>query len=107
MRIIKSAALQGYARKHPRARSSLVLWTEITKHAQWSNYTEVRNTFNSADPVQLESGRTVTVFNIAGNDFRLITAIHYTPTNPLRGRVYIREFLTHSEYTKGKWKDRH
>jgi mRNA interferase HigB len=107
MRIIKSAALDEYAQTHSRARTSLAIWAAITKHAQWSNYTEVRYTFNSADPVTLKSGRTVTVFNIAGNDFRLITAIHYTPANPQKGRVYIREFLTHAEYTKGEWKERH
>jgi mRNA interferase HigB len=39
------------------------------------------------------------VFNIAGNKFRLITAIHINT-----GTVYIRDVLTHSEYDKGRWK---
>ncbi len=42
-----------------------------------------------------------TVFNIKGNAYRLITAIHYD-----RGRIYIRELLTHAEYDKGDWKQR-
>jgi mRNA interferase HigB len=47
----------------------------------------------------VESGRTVTVFNIT-NDFRLITAIHYN-----RREVFTLRFLTHAEYDKGAWKN--
>lgn len=57
--------------------------------------------------VRLPSGRSIVVFNIAGNEFRLITAIHYTPKNIKKGRVYLREFLTHAEYDKNEWKERH
>jgi mRNA interferase HigB len=39
------------------------------------------------------------VFNVCGNDFRLIVAIHYN-----RGIVYTLRFLTHAEYSKDKWK---
>jgi mRNA interferase HigB len=40
-----------------------------------------------------------TVFNIAGNKFRLIVAIHYN-----RKKVYIRHALTHAEYSRGHWR---
>jgi mRNA interferase HigB len=40
-----------------------------------------------------------TVFNIAGNKYRLIAAIKYR-----WAVVYIRAILTHVEYNKGKWK---
>ena len=40
-----------------------------------------------------------TVFNIGGNKYRLIAAIHYN-----RGRVYIRAILTHRDYDRGIWK---
>lgn len=39
------------------------------------------------------------VFNIGGNKVRLIAAIHFN-----RGKIYIREILTHSEYDRGDWK---
>jgi mRNA interferase HigB len=39
------------------------------------------------------------VFNIAGNTYRLIAAIHFN-----RGRVYVRHVLTHQEYRRGAWK---
>ncbi|MCB1087228.1 MAG: type II toxin-antitoxin system HigB family toxin [Verrucomicrobiae bacterium] len=107
MRIIKVLTLEGYARRHARAAASLRTWTSVVRAAAWKNFAEVRMTFSNADQVRLPSGRTITVFNLAGNEFRLITAIHFHSENPERGRVYIREFLTHAEYSKDQWKERH
>jgi mRNA interferase HigB len=42
----------------------------------------------------------VTCFNIRGNDYRLITAIHYN-----LGKVFVLRFMTHAKYDKGRWKD--
>jgi mRNA interferase HigB len=39
------------------------------------------------------------VFNIGGNKYRLIAAIHFN-----RQKVYIRHVLTHPEYDRGRWK---
>ncbi len=39
------------------------------------------------------------VFNIGGGKYRLITSIHFN-----RGKVYIRNVLTHREYDRGAWK---
>ena len=56
---------------------------------------EVRATFRHADQVG-----TCMVFNIKGNDYRLITKIDYAYQ-----KVFIKYVLTHPEYDKGKWKD--
>jgi mRNA interferase HigB len=40
------------------------------------------------------------VFNIGGNKYRLIAAVHFN-----RRKVYVRHVLTHAEYDKGKWKE--
>ena len=40
------------------------------------------------------------VFNIKGNRYRLIVAIHYD-----RQLVYVLRFLTHAEYSKDMWKN--
>lgn len=68
--------------------------------ARWRNLVDVRRAFPHADAVAVGSGRTVVVFNIAGNNYRLITAIHYNTQ-----LVYALRFLTHAEYDKGAWKD--
>ncbi len=67
----------------------------------WKNLVDTRKTFPHADQVKVKSERTVTVFNICGNDFRLITAIHYD-----RQKIFVLNFLTHAEYTKDTWKGR-
>jgi hypothetical protein len=41
-----------------------------------------------------------TVFNVGGNKYHLIGAIHYN-----RGKVYVRHVLTHKEYDRGHGKD--
>jgi mRNA interferase HigB len=54
----------------------------------------LHQTFPSADLVER-----LTVFNIAGNKFRLITRVEYQ-----RQEIYIRNVLTHAEYDKEDWK---
>ena len=53
----------------------------------------MRAFYGSADQV----GK-FTVFNIAGNKYRMITVIHFNT-----GRVYVRRILTHAEYDRGAW----
>jgi mRNA interferase HigB len=48
----------------------------------------------------VKSGKPVTVFNIAGNKYRLIAAIHYN-----RQIVYTLRIMSHAEYSRAKWKD--
>jgi len=69
-------------------------WYRITKRAEWQNLAEVRRDFRHADVV----GRR-TVFNIKGNDYRLIARVNYH-----RRRVFILHILTHEAYMRGAWK---
>jgi mRNA interferase HigB len=95
MHVITRKRLNVFADLHPDARSSLANWYREMKMGRFDSIDEIRAIFPSADKV----GK-LTVFNIAGNKFRLIAAIHYN-----RKRIYIRAVLTHSEYTKGDWKE--
>jgi mRNA interferase HigB len=100
MRIIKDSRLRQYAKQYSRASVSLKKWSIVTRRATWESFEDVKNTFRSADQIMLSSGHRVVVFNIGGNAFRLITAVHYN-----RGIVYIRKFLTYSQYSKEDWKN--
>lgn len=91
--MISKAAIREFAKKHDDALEPLMHWYYITKRARWANLVEVREDFRHADVVGL-----YTVFNIAGNRYRLIAAIKYR-----WAVVYVREILTHVEYNKGKW----
>jgi mRNA interferase HigB len=100
MRIIKRATLAAYWRRNPFAESGLLHWHRVTKAARWASLQDVRAVFPHADPVTVKSGRTVVVFNIGGNRYRLITAIHYN-----RQLVFTLMVLTHGQYDQGKWKE--
>jgi mRNA interferase HigB len=97
MRIIDKKALASFYRIHADGRKPLLSWYDIVKRASFQNLQEVRQAFGSAEAV----GK-VTVFDIKGNDYRLITAMHYNTQV-----VFIREVMTHADYSKNEWQKRH
>ena len=99
MRIIKKAFLVAAGRKHPPATRHLDVWRKTVKAAMWRNLVEVRRTYPDTDAVKVRSGRTVLIFNIRRNDYRLIVAAHFNTQI-----VYTLCFMTHAEYSKGRWK---
>jgi len=92
--VISKKKLREFWEMYPRARPALESWFQVARRAEWDSFAEVRRTFGSADRV----GRFV-VFDIGGNKYRLIAAIHFN-----RGKLFVRHVLTHVEYDKGKWK---
>jgi mRNA interferase HigB len=99
MRVIKPSRLRGFWEAHARAKKSLETWFAVARKAAWRNLVELRATFGSADEVRVKSGKTVVVFNIAGNRYRLICAVHYN-----RRKIFVLRFMTHAEYDKEDWK---
>jgi mRNA interferase HigB len=102
--IISHKALIEFWANHLAAESPLQHWYKAVKKTTWSSFGEVRAMFASADQV----GNCV-VFNVGGNKYRLITAIHYPRETPqgrmTEGRVYVLRVLTHKEYDRGAWKE--
>jgi mRNA interferase HigB len=94
LRVISKGAIAEFSKQYPEALEPLMHWYRVAKHAAWRNLIEIRRDFPHADVVGV-----LTVFNIGGNNFRLIAAVKY------RWQVvYIRNILTHTEYDKDKWK---
>lgn len=71
----------------------------LIEDAEWKSLIEMRAVIPSADEVIVDSGRRTVVFNIGGNKYRLIAAVHFNTQI-----VYAMLFLTHAEYSKGRWK---
>lgn len=66
-------------------------WVSVVRAAEWSKPTDIKEVFRSADILANDR----VVFNIGGNKYRLVVAVHY------RGkRVYIRFVGTHAEYNR-------
>ena len=100
MRIIAESAIKDWAAQYPDAAAWLRNWVKFVHGAHWTSLRTVRLAYPHADGVEVDSGRIATVFNVGGNKYRLITAIHYD-----QGVVFAMLFLTHAEYSKNKWKE--
>ena len=99
MRITQATRLAEFTAKHVDAAAPLTAWANTVERAAWRSLMEVRKTYRHADAVRVESRKVVTIFNIKGNHYRLVTAIDYRlqVVNVLR-------LLTHAEYDKDQWK---
>jgi len=95
MHVISKKRLLQFCRLHPDAEESLRAWHKVARQENWPTFAAVREQFAHADRV----GK-FTVFNMAGNKYRLITVIHHN-----RGKVYVRCVLTHKEYDRGNWQN--
>lgn len=102
MWIVTKDKLRRFWEAHEPARSQLEDWYRMVDKAKWEHINDVRRVFPSADAVKVKSGRTVTVFNIGGNKYRLITSIHYN-----RRKIFILDVLTHAEYGKDNWREKY
>jgi len=91
MRIIARSKIVEYYTEHPESQAALEDWYQKTKNAEWHCFTDVKKSFKTVDAV----GNQHYVFNIKGNDFRLIVVIKMTI-----GLVLIRFIGTHAEYDK-------
>lgn len=86
--------------KHREAETPLAKWYRTAKERSWTNSAEVQQTFNSVDH-PIINGKKVTIFNVDGNKYRIVTTIHYNTQT-----IYIRSVLTHDEYDQEKWKEK-
>lgn len=95
MHVITRKRLRDFAARHREAAGPLAIWYAIMAKTDFGSFAELRRVFGSAD----KAGK-FTFFDIGGNKYRLIVAIHYN-----RKKVYIRHMLTHAEYGRDRWKE--
>jgi len=91
MRIIAKRTLREYWLMHPPAEFPLLDWYQEASRADWSTPNEVKATYGNASII----ANNRVVFNIKGNDYRLITEIDYAFK-----LVFIIWVDTHAEYDK-------
>ena len=92
MRIVANKALMDFAREHPLAAEPMQAWRKIIESRSFANFAVLKSIFNATDRVG-----DYHVFNIGGNKYRIIAAIHFN-----RQLLFIREVLTHKEYDAWK-----
>jgi mRNA interferase HigB len=93
MRIVAVGTLRNFWTLPGRgdAEQPLRAWVHVARATDWSNPADVKRMFRSADILPNDR----VVFNIGGNKYRLIVAVHY------RGkRIFVRFIGTHAEYDR-------
>ncbi|WP_323310798.1 type II toxin-antitoxin system HigB family toxin [Anabaena cylindrica] len=95
MRVISRRSLREFWEKHSTAKNSLLLWYDRITKSDLENFAQLRQLFSSADLVG-----NFAVFNISGNNYRLITYIDYQAQI-----IFIRDVLIHADYDKENWKN--
>lgn len=89
MRVIAVSTLRAFWEKYPGAEQPLKAWYDEATHATWNQPADIKTQYRSASVLK---NRRV-VFNIKGNDYRLIVAIAYRLQV-----VYVKFVGTHKEY---------
>jgi mRNA interferase HigB len=95
MHVISYRRLRDYGEHHADCRDALDNWFRVAQSANWSNLVEVQSVFPTAEAVG-----NFTIFNIKGNNYRLIVSIDYE-----KQVIYIKYVFTHAEYDKEQWKN--
>ncbi len=89
MRVISKRPLREFWEKHTDAKAALQAWYDDTLRAEWKTPGDIKRIYGNVSI--LVDNRVV--FNIKGNDYRLVVKVHYD-----RGQVYIRFVGTHRAY---------
>lgn len=93
MRIVSHKKLKEFYETKGRESSRIALerWHDIAGKAKWKNLSDVKVDFPATDYISNQHY----VFNIRGNNYRLVVVIKFTI-----GYIYIRWVGTHEEYNK-------
>ena len=89
MRIIAKRRLREFWERHPAAKEPLLAWYREVEREDWDTPAAVKAKYRRASIIR--SNRVV--FNIKGNDYRLVVKIRYA-----HRVVYVRFVGTHAEY---------
>ncbi|MEZ4726963.1 MAG: type II toxin-antitoxin system HigB family toxin [Caldilineaceae bacterium] len=89
MHIISLKKLRLFWTIHPDAEQPLRAWSAIARRTRWRTPADIRADYGSANFV----GNNRVVFNIKGNDYRLIVLAEYR-----KGKLFVRFVGTHADY---------
>ncbi len=89
MRIVAVSHLRAFWEKNPDAEQHLRSWVDEVKNATWSQPSDIKAQYGNASILKNRRA----VFNIKGNDYRLIVAVAYQYQT-----VYVKFIGTHVEY---------
>jgi len=91
--LVKKQTIQNYVMSHASGKSSFEKWITVIKYADWKIPEDIRRTFGSADLLGKGSDRVV--FDIGGNNYRMICKYYFSGTMV---HLFVCWIGTHAEY---------
>jgi mRNA interferase HigB len=91
MKILVKKTILYYIKKYPIAETQLLIWYNEFSKLDFSNFNELKKVYGNASIVNNNR----VVFNIKGNDFRLVVSINF-----MQSACYVIWFGTHAAYNK-------
>ena len=93
MWVVSLKRLRWFWATHPRAQVPLRGWYTLTSRTDWQSFADLRAAVPSADLVG-----NCTIFNIGGNNYRLIARVLF-----VSHKVFVLKVMTHAEYNRDDW----
>lgn len=91
MKVVAVSTLRRFWKRHPDSEQALKAWHDEARHAAWKTPQDIKDRYASASFVANNRA----IFNIKGNDYRLVVAVAYRFQ-----AVYIKFVGTHAEYDR-------
>ena len=91
MKIINKELIDRFMAKHADSSNAVTRWVEMIEQAKIKSHNELKSIFSTVDYI----GDSRYVFNIKGNDYRLVAVILFSA-----GMVTVCFIGTHAEYDK-------
>lgn len=91
MRIVAISTLKSFWTKHPDAQTPLKAWYALASRAQWRSPSDIKAAYRNAS----FTANNRVVFNIKGNDYRLVVLVRYD-----KGLMFLKFVGTHAQYDK-------
>ena len=91
MKILVKKTILFYIEKYPIAKMQLLIWYNEFSKQDFQNFNELKSVYGNASIINNER----VVFNIKGNDFRLVISINFSQT-----ACYVIWFGPHKDYDK-------
>jgi mRNA interferase HigB len=98
MQVLDRVLIDSWKKSHQSTQGvakALDVWMLVVEAASWTVPQDVNTTFNSADIIGSNNGKTLIVFDIKGNKFRLVAKINFQ-----LAFVFPIDFLNHTDYSK-------
>ena len=90
MRVISNKALLEFSAGHPDAEVPLQTWRKAIGNGTFKGFADLKASFNAVDRVG-----DYYVFDIGGNKYRLVAAVHFN-----RQMLFVRHVFTHTQYDR-------